>query len=157
MLYTVAINISTAINGLIMDTTTPTIFSTTYEQACSKCIDDLYHTAYITLVNADTAEKLVTEICVAGVYKYDNLEDEADIRYRLTSDLYHRLKRRLWFFTPNTDALPELLQVFSKQERLIVAMWFSSGLSAADSGRILGLSQDEYRKTISDIIRRVPL
>ena len=130
---------------------------TPYEPACSQCIDDLYHTAYITLVNADTAEKLVTEICVAGVHKYDNLEDEADIRYRLTSDLYHRLKRRLWFCIPNTDALPELLQVFSKHERLIVAMWFSSGLSAADSGGILGLSQDEYRKTISNIIRRVPL
>ena len=137
------------------DTITTTL--TLYEQACSQCIDDLYHTAYLVLVDADAAEKLVTEICVAGVHKYANLEDEAEIRFRLTSDLYHRIKRRLWFFTPNTDALPELLQVFSKQERLIVAMWFSSGLSAADSGRILGLSQDEYRKTISDIMRRVLL
>ena len=49
---------------------------TPYEQACSRCIDDLYHTAYLVLVDADAAEKLVTEICVAGVHKYDHLEDE---------------------------------------------------------------------------------
>ena len=129
---------------------------TLYEQACSQCIDDLYHTAYLVLVDADAAEKLVTEICVAGVHKYANLEDEAEIRFRLTSDLYHRLKRRLWFFTPNTDALPEQLQVLTKQERLIVAMRFSSGVSAAESGRILGVELNEYRKTISEIMRKVP-
>jgi len=130
--------------------------STTYEQACSQCIDDLYHTAYLVLVDADAAEKLVTEICVAGVHKYANLEDEAQIRFRLTSDLYHHVKRRLWFTTPNTDALPEQLQVLTKQERLIVAMRFSSGVSAAESGRILGLELNEYRKTISEIMRKVP-
>lgn len=37
---------------------------TIYERACSQCIDDLYHVAYLALVDADTAEKLVTEICV---------------------------------------------------------------------------------------------
>ena len=79
---------------------------TLYEQACSQCIDDLYHMAYIALVDADAAEKLVTEICVAGVHKYANLEDEAEIRFRLASDLYRRVKRRLWFCTPDTDALP---------------------------------------------------
>lgn len=42
-----------------------------YEQACLKCIDDLYHTAYLALVDADASEKLVTVICVAGVHKYD--------------------------------------------------------------------------------------
>lgn len=127
---------------------------TPYEQACSQCIDDLYRTAYLVLVDADAAEKLVTEICVAGVHKYDHLEDEAEIRFRLTSDLYHRVKRRLWFCTPNTDALPEQLQVLTKQERLVVAMRFSSGLSAAESGRILGLSVDEYRKRINDIMSK---
>jgi len=136
------------------DTITETY--TTYEQACSQCIDDLYHTAYLVLVDADAAEKLVTEICVAGVHKYANLEDEAQIRFRLTSDLYHHVKRRLWFTTPNTDALPEQLQVLTKQERLIVAMRFSSGVSAAESGRILGLELNEYRKTISEIMRKVP-
>ena len=30
---------------------------TQYEQACSKCIDDLYRTAYLVLVDADAAEK----------------------------------------------------------------------------------------------------
>ena len=125
---------------------------TLYEQACSQCIDDLYHTAYLVLVDADAAEKLVTEICVAGVHKYDHLEDEAEIRFRLTSDLYHRIKCRLWFCTPNTDALPEQLQVFTKQERLFVAMRFSSGLSVAESGRILGLSADAYRKRLNEIM-----
>jgi len=75
------------------DTITTTL--TLYEQACSQCIDDLYHTAYLVLVDADAAEKLVTEICVAGVHKYANLEDEAQIRFRLASDLYCRVKRRL--------------------------------------------------------------
>ena len=128
--------------------------STTYEQACSQCIDDLYHTAYLVLVDAHAAEKLVTEICVAGVHKYDHLEDEAEIRFRLTSDLYHRVKRRLWFCTPNTDALPEQLQVLTKQERLVVAMRFSSGLSVEDSGRILGVPLDEYRKRVNDIMSK---
>ena len=134
------------------DTITETY--TTYEQACSQCIDDLYHTAYLVLVDADAAEKLVTEICVAGVHKYANLEDEAQIRFRLASDLYRRVKRRLWFCTPNTDALPKQLQVLTKQERLIVAMRFSSGLSAADSGRILGVTPDEYRRRVNDILQK---
>ena len=125
---------------------------TPYEQACSRCIDDLYHIAYLILMDTDIAEKLVTEICVAGVHKYDNLEDEAEIRFRLTSDLYHRLKRRLWFFAPNTDPLSEQLQGLTKQERLIIAMRFSSGLSAAESGRILGLSREEYCKRVNEII-----
>ena len=131
------------------DTITETY--TPYEHACSQCIDDLYHMAYIALVDADAAEKLVTETCVAGVHKYDHLEDEAEIRFRLTSDLYHRIKRRLWLCTPNTDALPEQLQGLTKQERLIIAMRFSSGLSVAESGRILGLSADGYRKRINEI------
>ncbi len=130
---------------------------TPYEQACSQCIDDLYHIAYLALVDADAAEKLVTEVCVAGVHKYSDLGEEAAIRFRLTTDLYHCVKRRLWFFTPNTDALPEQLQILSNKERLTLAMRFSSGLSAADSGRILGLSQEAYRKTISEIMRRVPV
>jgi len=136
------------------DTITTTL--TLYEQACSQCIDDLYNTAYLVLVDADAAEKLVTEICVAGVHKYDDLEDEAEIRFRLASDLYRRVKRRLWFCTPDTDALPEQLQVLTKQERLTIAMRFSSGLSSAESGRILGLELNEYRKTISEIMRKVP-
>lgn len=127
---------------------------TLYEQACSQCIDDLYHTAYLVLVDADAAEKFVTEICVAGVHKYANLEDEAEIRFRLASDLYRRVKRRLWFCTPDTDALPEQLRVLTKQERLILAMRFSSGVSVSDSGRILGLSVDEYRKRINDIMSK---
>ena len=127
---------------------------TPYEQACSRCIDDLYHTAYLVLVDADAAEKLVTEICVAGVHKYDHLEDEAEIRFRLTSELYHRVKRKLWFCTPNTDVLPEQLQVLTKQERLIVAMRFSSGLSVENSVRILGMTLDEYRKRLTDIMRK---
>lgn len=128
--------------------------STTYEQACSQCIDDLYHTAYLVLVDADAAEKLVTEICVAGVHKYDDLEDEAEIRFRLTSDLYRRVKRRLWFCIPNTEALPEQLQVLTKKERLIVAMRFSSGVSVSDSGRILGLSQNEYRNRVYEVLHK---
>jgi len=128
---------------------------TPYEHACSLCIDDLYHTAYLVLVDADAAEKFVTEICVAGVHKYDDLEDEAEIRFRLTSDLYRRLKRRLWFFTPNTDVLSEWLQILTKQERLILAMRFSAGLSAAESGRILGLSADAYKKQIDEIMQKI--
>ena len=137
-----------------MNTTVPTNLLPSYEQACSACINDLFHTAYIVLANADAAEKLITKICVAGVHKYDHLEDETKIRFRLTSDLFHRVKRRLWFFTPNTDPLPEQLQVLTKQERLVVAMRFSSGLSVAESGRILGLSVDEYRKRINDIMSK---
>ena len=127
---------------------------TPYEQACSRCIDDLYHTAYHALVDAEAAEKIVTEICVAGVHNYDHLEDEAEIRFRLTSDLYHRVKRRLRFFTPNTDPLPEQLHVLTKHERLIVAMRFSSGLSVEDSGRILGVPLDEYRIRVNDIMSK---
>ena len=134
------------------DTITTTL--SPYEHACSQCIDDLYHTAYLALVDADAAEKIVTEICVAGVHKYDLLEDEAEIRFRLTSDLYHRVKRRLWFCTPNTDALPEQLRVLTKRERLVVAMRFSSGLSVEDSGRILGVPLDEYRKRVNDIMSK---
>lgn len=134
------------------DTITTTL--TLYEQTCSQCIDDLYHTAYLVLVDADAAEKIVTEICVAGVHKYDNLEDEAEIRFRLTSDLYHRVKRRLWFFTPNTEPLPEQLQVLTKKERLTLAMRFSTGLSMKESGYILGMTQDEYCKRIMEIMRK---
>ena len=127
---------------------------TPYEQACSQCIDDLYHTAYFVLVDADAAEKLVTDICVAGVHKYDHLEDEAEIRFHLTSDLYHRAKRRLWFTTPNTDALSEQLQALTKQERLILAMRFSSGVSAAESGQILKLSEAKYRRLVNGVIHK---
>lgn len=134
------------------DTITETY--TAYEQACSQCIDDLYRTAYLVLVDADAAEKFVTEICVTGVHKYEQLEDEAEIRFRLTSDLFHRVKRRLWFCTPNTDALPEQMQGLTKQERLIVAMRFSSGLSVADSGQILKLSEAEFRRHINDIMHK---
>ena len=128
---------------------------TIYEQACSKCIDDLYHTACLALVDTDAAEKLVAEICVAGVHKYDHLEDEAEIRLRLAFDLYHRVKRRLLFCTPNTEALPAQLQVLTKQERLVIAMRFSAGLSAEDSGRILGLTQSEYCRTINEIVGKI--
>ena len=105
-------------------------------------------------MDADAAEKFVTEICVAGVHKYDDLEDEAEIRFRLTSDLYHRIKRRLWFCIPNTDALPEQLQVLTKKERLVVAIRFSSGLSVEDSGQILKLSEAEFRRHINDIMHK---
>lgn len=127
---------------------------TPYEHACSLCIGDLYRTAYLVLVDAYAAEKLVTDICVAGVHKYDHLEDEAEICFRLTSDLYHRLKRRLRFCTPNTDALPEQMQGLTKQERLTLAMRFSSGLSVADSGQILKLSEAEFRRHINDIMHK---
>jgi len=137
------------------DTITETY--TTYEQACSQCIDDLYHTAYLVLVDAHAAEKLVTEICVAGVHKYANLEDETEICFCLASDLYRRVKRRLWFCTPNTDPLPEQLQVLTKQDRLIVAMRFSSGLSVAESGRIVGLSEDNYEKFIAVVTQKITL
>ena len=128
-----------------------------YEQACSHCIDDLYHTAYLVLADEDAAEMLVTEICAAGVHEYDHLVDSAEIRFRLSSDLYNRLKRRLWFFTPNTDALPEPLRILTKQERLTLAMHFSSGLSETESARILGMNADQYRKKISEIVRKIPL
>ena len=130
---------------------------TPYEQVCSQCIDDLYHTAYLVLVDAHAAEKLVTEICVAWVHKYDHLEDEAEIRFRLTSDLYRHVKRRLWFCTPNTDALPEQLRVLTKQERLTLAMRFSSGLSAAESGRIVGMSEDNYGNFFAAVMQKTKL
>ena len=135
------------------DTITETY--TSYEQACSQCIDDLYHTAYLVLVDADAAEKLVTEICVAGVHKYDNLEDEAEIRFRLTFDLYRRVKRRLWFCTPNTDTLPEQLQALTKHERLILAMRLASGLSVGESGCILGLSENNYGKIFTAVAQKI--
>ncbi len=129
-------------------------YDTTYEQTCSKCIDDLYHMAYLALADAGEAEEFVTEICVAGVHKYNRFEDEAEIRFRLTSDLYHRIKRRLWFTTPNASALPDQLQLLTKQERLIVALRFSSGLVVSESARILGLTQDEFRKCVNEIMRK---
>ena len=129
-------------------------YDTAYEQTCFKCIDDLYHMAYLALADSGEAEKLVTEICVAGVHKYNCFEDEAEIRFRLTADLYHRIKRWLWFTTPKTDALPKQLQVLTKQERLTLALRFSSGLSLSESVRILGLTQDEYRRRINEIMRK---
>ena len=129
-------------------------YDTAYVQTCSKCFDDLYRMAYLAFADTSEAEKLVTEICVAGVHKYNCFEDEAEIRFRLTADLYHRIKRRLWFTTPNASSLPEQLQVLTKQERLIVALRFSSGLVASDSARILGLTQDEYRRRINEIMRK---
>ena len=139
-----------------MTTTGTTNNLTVYEQACFHSIDDLFHTAYIVLVDADAAEKLVTEICVAGVQKYDHLEDEAETRFRLTSDLYHHLKRRLWFCTPNKSALPEHLHAMSKWERLALAMRFSSGLSAADSVRICGCTEADFTQIISSAARKIP-
>ena len=130
---------------------------TPYEQAFSQCIDDLYHTAYLVLADEDAAEKLVTEICAAGVHKYDRLEDRAELRFRLSSDLYRLLKRRLWFISPNTDPLPEQLQSLTKHERLIAAMHYSSGLSEIESARILGMKADRYRRKISEIVRKIPL
>ena len=127
---------------------------TLYEQACSKCIKDMYHTAYLALADSDAAKRIVTDICAAGVQKYESLDDEAAIRFRLTSDLYHRLKRKLWFLTPNTDALPEYLQTLTKQDRLIIAMRFSSGLSAADSGQILKLSNAKYRRLVNSVMHK---
>lgn len=129
-------------------------YDTAYEQTCFKCIDDLYHMAYFALADSGEAEKLVTEICVAGVHKYNRFEDDAENRFRLTADLYHRIKRRLWFTTPNTDALPQQLQVLTKQERLIVALRFSSGLAVSESARIIGLTPDEYRRRINEIMRK---
>ena len=129
-------------------------YDTAYEQTCSKCIDDLYHMAYLTLVDSGEAERLVTEICVAGVHKYNCFMEESEIRFCLTSNLYHRIKRRLWFTTPNTDALPEQLQALTKQERLIVALRFSSGLVVSESARIIGLTPDEYRRRINEIMRK---
>lgn len=140
-----------------MNDTVESIALSLYEQACSLCIDDLYHTAYLVLVDADAAEKLVTDICVAGVHKHEYLEDKAEIRFRLASDLYRRIKRRLWFCTPDNKVLPEPLRMLTKRERLIVAMRFSSGLSEEESGHILRLSQDEYRKVILDVMRKVPI
>ena len=125
---------------------------TAYARACSLCIDDLYRTAYLALADASAAEKLVTGVCADGVNKYRMLETEAEIRFCLAADLYHRVKRRLWLLTPDAHALPEQLQGLTKQERLIVAMRFSSGLSAEDSGRILGLPQGDYRKLVNEIM-----
>ena len=123
------------------DTTTEPY--TPYEQACSRYVDDLYRTACLVLADADAAEKLVTEICTAGVHQYGQLADQAEIRFRLISQLYRRLKRRLRFCTPGTDALPEPLRHLTKQERLIAAMRFSAGLSPA-----------EYRKLVNDDLHK---
>lgn len=127
---------------------------TIYEQACSKCIDDLYHVAYLAFVDSDKAEELVTKVCVAGLHKYGNIEDEGDIRYRLTSDLYHLCRRRLWLCMPSTDMLPVPLQVLTKSERLLIAMCFASGLSAAETCGIVGLSEDRYSKKVSEILKK---
>lgn len=128
-----------------------TITLTPYEHACSDCIDDLYHTAYIALGDETAAETLVTRICVAGVHRYRCLTDEREIRFRLTSELYHRVKRRLLFTAPNTDGLAEELRVLTGQERLLSALAFSSGLTMDEVGRIIGLSREEYERRIDGI------
>ena len=102
-------------------------------------------------------KKIVTEICVAGVHKYDHLDDEAQIRFRLASDLYHRVKRRLWFTTPNTDALPEKLQVLTKQERLMIAIRLVSGLSSQEAGQICGFAEPAYKQILSTVMRKCRL
>jgi len=104
-------------------------------------------------VDADAAEKLVTDICVVGVQNYNTLEDKAEIRFRLTSALYHHLKHRLWFCTPNTDTLPVPLQALTGKERLIIAMRVFTGLTAAESGHILGLTPGAYRKQVTKSYR----
>lgn len=140
-----------------MNDTIKSVTLSAYEQACSQCIDDLYHVAYLVFVDENTAEKFVTAICLSGVHKYSYMEDEEKIRFRLTGDLYRRIKRRLWFWTPDKSALPTPLQALNKHERLLVAMRFSSGLSLAEAGRIAGLSPEQYRNVISDIMCKVPL
>ncbi len=130
---------------------------TPYEQACLQSIDDLYHIAYIALVDTDDAEKLVTATCVSCIHRYNHLNDVNKIRYHLTSNLYRRIKRKLRFYSPDNHALPEPLQILSKHERLLVAMRFSSELPAAESGRIIGLPLKCYQKLISKIMQKIPL
>ncbi len=130
---------------------------TIYEQACSQCIEDLYHVAYLALVDTDKAEEMVTKVCTAGVRKYADIKDETEIRYYLTDDLYQLCRRRLWFVTPVADKLPEPFQFMTKKERLLAAMWFVSGLSAASAGKIIGMMPDKYRKIISDLMKKMPI
>lgn len=130
---------------------------TIYERACSQCIDDLYHVAYLALVDADKAEEMVTKVCVSGVHKYTDIKDEIEIRYYLTDDLYHLCRCRLWFVTPATDKLPEPLQIMTKTERLLAAMWFVSGLSTTGSGKIVGMMPDKYRTVISALMKKIPI
>lgn len=140
-----------------MNDTAITKESKKYEAACSACADDLFHVAYLALVDEEQAEDIVMRVCKAGVHKYDNLEDEEEIRFRLTSDLYHQCKRRLLFRTPNTGRLPTQLQVLSKQDRLLAAMYFSSGLPSASAADIVGMKHDEYTKTVLSIMRKVQI
>jgi len=99
----------------------------------------------------------VTKVCVSGVHKYADIKDEIEIRYYLTDDLYHLCRRRLWFVTPATDKLPEPLQIMTKTERLLAAMWFVSGLSTAGSGKIVGMMPDQYRTVISALMKKISI
>ena len=125
-----------------------------YEQVCAKCIDDLYHTAYLVLVDENSSEKIVTEVCVAGVHKYDEMDDEAKIRFCLTKDMYHSLRRKLWWCNPTPELLPNQLKLLTKKDRLIVALRFLSGLPETESCWILGLTADAYRDQIHNILKK---
>ncbi len=127
---------------LMNDTETLTV----YEQTCSDCIDDLYRAAYLILADPETAEKLVTKICTAGVHRYGDMTDQKAIRYRLVMDLYRLCRQKLRFCTPSADVLPDKLRYLTKTERLTAVIWYVSGMSAA-----------EFCEAIGKVVRKIPL
>lgn len=138
------------IDRIMNDTAKPTV----YEQACSKCIDNLYRTAYLTLADSDKAEGLVTKICVDGVRRYGNIKSESEIISRLFSDLYHLCRRKALFSAPSTDVLIAPLRVLTFKERLYIAMRFASGLSVTEICSIIVISEKKYSKKLDKIVKK---
>ncbi|MBE6617543.1 MAG: hypothetical protein E7627_06370 [Ruminococcaceae bacterium] len=122
----------------------------TYEEICSQCIDTMYHIAYVALADERIAEEIVTKVCVSGVHKC-NKEDAEAIMFRLFSDLYRRCKRKLCLHKPATHPLPPLLQMLTNHDRLILAIYFLSGLSQDNVSRIVGVSEEKLETEVREI------
>lgn len=123
---------------------------TTYEQVCSRCIDTMYHIAYVALADEKIAEAIVTKVCVSGVHKYCKTNAET-AKLRLFSDLYRRCKRKLWFYKPDIHPLPPLLQTLASHDRLFLAIYFLSGLPQEDVCRIVGIAESRLDVEIKEI------
>ena len=100
------------------DTITETY--TPYEQACSRCIADLYRVAYLALADSALAERIVTQTCVSCVHTCGSSEDPIEIRYCLLMDLCRRCRRCREFGTAGAG-LSESLRTLSADQRLRLA------------------------------------
>lgn len=121
-----------------------------YEQVCSQCIDTMYHIAYVAMADERIAEEIVTKVCVSGVHKYNKCDVET-VKFRLFAELYRRCRRKLWFHKPASHSLPPLLQMLTNHDRLLLAIFFLSGLSQDYVSMIVGVPEEKLETEVREI------